>query len=383
MCKRRQSDFRLMNYWFDAFTGTTWNEFRAAGAKVTGFREHNWKRAERIRSGDIFLCYLVGVKRWVGLLEVIGERYRDQTPIWGEEVFPVRFPIKPLVMLDAEFGVPMKDMEGKLTFFPQGGKKWSGWVRSSPTRYDHVNGDAIVAALKAFQQTPKARPVDAKLLKRSSNLYKLKKKGAQGQETIVSVPTDEIEETDAEVAASVASTHTEIQWRLLELGSQMGLRVWAPKADRGRSWNGDTIGQIENLLESLPTQFDEVTQRTIENIDVLWLSGNAIVAAFEVEHSTSIYSGLLRMSDLLTMQPNINIKLYLAAPEERYRKFKNEVARATFSALHKPLHEMCGFLPYSALCDRLDEVKSVLPYLKPDFIDDIAEYYDPAEEFDA
>ena len=163
----------------------------------------------------------------------------------------------------------------------------------------------------------------------------------------------------------------------------MGLKVWAPRSDRGRSWNGEVVGNVSNLLDSLPTQFDEVTQRTIENIDVLWLSGNAIVAAFEVEHTTSIYSGLLRMSDLLTMQPNIDIKLYLAAPEDRYTKFKNEVARATFAASHKPLHEVCGFLPYSALCDRLDEIKNVIQYLKPDFIDDVTEFYDPAEEFDA
>ena len=50
-----------MNYWFDAFTGITWDEFRTAGAKVTGFRDHNWKRAEKIRPGDVFLCYIVGV----------------------------------------------------------------------------------------------------------------------------------------------------------------------------------------------------------------------------------------------------------------------------------------------------------------------------------
>jgi hypothetical protein len=137
------------------------------------------------------------------------------------------------------------------------------------------------------------------------------------------------------------------------------------------------------MIDILPTQFDEVTQRTIENIDVLWLSGNAIVGAFEVEHSTSIYSGLLRMSDLLTMQPNIDIKLYLVAPEERYTKFKNEIARATFAASNKPLHEMCGFLPYGKLCGRLDQAKAFLPYLKPDFIDEITEYYDPADEFDA
>jgi hypothetical protein len=44
--------------------------------------------------------------------------------------------------------------------------------------------------------------------------------------------------------------------------------------------------------------------RTVELIDVLWLNGNAIVAAFEAESTTSIYSGLLRMADLLSMQPN-------------------------------------------------------------------------------
>jgi hypothetical protein len=47
-----------MTYWLDLFTGTTWEEFRKAGANVTGFRERNWKRSEKVRPGDIFLCYL-------------------------------------------------------------------------------------------------------------------------------------------------------------------------------------------------------------------------------------------------------------------------------------------------------------------------------------
>ena len=46
-----------MNYWLDLFTGTTWDEFQKAGAAVTGFRQHNWKRAQNIKPGDIFLCY--------------------------------------------------------------------------------------------------------------------------------------------------------------------------------------------------------------------------------------------------------------------------------------------------------------------------------------
>ena len=75
-----------MNYWLDLFTGTTWEEFQKAGANVSGFRQHNWKRAEKIKPADVFLCYLVGVKRWVGLLEVTGDRYKDETRLAFESV---------------------------------------------------------------------------------------------------------------------------------------------------------------------------------------------------------------------------------------------------------------------------------------------------------
>lgn len=374
-----------MNYWLDLFTGTTWKELQSAGAKVTGFRQHNWQRASHIRKGDVFLCYLVGVKRWVGLLEVTGDRYKDESPIWGEEVFPVRFPVKPLQMLTPEQGVPMEELRGKLSFYAadDSGGKWSGWVRSSPTKYASEDGAMIAETIRHAAANPEIRAVDERMLKRSSNLYKLKKRiGDEEVEAVVTVPDDAAEEADVNVGFTGAS-HNEIQWRLLDLGSQMGLSVWAPRSDRGRSWNGQAISAIPRLLESLPTQFDEITNRTIENIDVLWLSKNAIVAAFEVEHSTSIYSGLLRMSDLVTMQPNIDIRLYLVAPDERFSKFRNEVPRPTFAYRNKPLHTVCGFLPYSALCKRLDEVRSVLPYLKPEFIDEIAESVDPVAEFEA
>ena len=120
-------------------------------------------------------------------------------------------------------------------------------------------------------------------------------------------------------------------------------------------------------------QFDEPTTRTIEYIDVLWLKGNAIVAAFEVESTTSIYSGLLRMSDLIAMQPNINIPLYLVAPDERRDKVFTEVNRPTFSRLSPPLVEMCRYISFSTLQERLKEVSAYIKYLKPEFIDELSE----------
>ena len=54
------------SYWLDLFTPTTWAEFVAAGATVSGFRQHARGTVSRIRPGDLFLCYVTGVSRYVG-----------------------------------------------------------------------------------------------------------------------------------------------------------------------------------------------------------------------------------------------------------------------------------------------------------------------------
>jgi len=59
------------NYWLDLFTGTTWQEFLDAGSEVSGFRERRRKTVQQIKRGDYLLCYLTGVSRWIGVLEVV------------------------------------------------------------------------------------------------------------------------------------------------------------------------------------------------------------------------------------------------------------------------------------------------------------------------
>jgi hypothetical protein len=59
-------------------------------------------------SGDILLCYLTGVSRFIGALEVIGEPFVDKSPIWRSDVFPARLPVKVLIQLKAETAIPPK-----------------------------------------------------------------------------------------------------------------------------------------------------------------------------------------------------------------------------------------------------------------------------------
>ena len=109
------------------------------------------------------------------------------------------------------------------------------------------------------------------------------------------------------------------------------------------------LGELPKMVSELPTQFNEVTNKTIELIDVLWLKGNSIVAAFEVESTTAIYSGLLRMSDLLALQPNLEINLFLVAPTNTATKSNKKYCARHFRCATNHWHESAGSLD-SAFC---------------------------------
>ena len=121
----------------------------------------------------------------------------------------------------------------------------------------------------------------------------------------------------------------------------------------------------------------------VSYIDVIWLERRTLFAAFEVEHSTPVYSGLLRIADLLTLVPNQDLKFYIVSSENRFDRFAAQVTRPVFQeALRKPLHSVCQFISYRSLLERLNEARNVIEDLKPSFLDRIAETYDPSEAFD-
>ena len=74
--------------------------------------------------------------RWVGVLEVISPT-NDTSPIWKDADFPVRFAVRPLVLLDAEQGIPMDELEGHVDFYEgaQDKGKFKGFLRGSPSLF--------------------------------------------------------------------------------------------------------------------------------------------------------------------------------------------------------------------------------------------------------
>jgi type II restriction enzyme len=86
----------------------------------------------------------------------------------------------------------------------------------------------------------------------------------------------------------------------------------------------------------------------VKLIDVLWVDDNGrIVAAFEVEHTTSIYSGIVRMLDLALGGDISNLhSLYLVAPDKREAEVRAQIARPAFSRI---ADLSVRYLPYSQL----------------------------------
>jgi type II restriction enzyme len=143
-------------------------------------------------------------------------------------------------------------------------------------------------------------------------------------------------------------THTEVQGWLRDLGRALGFDVWIAANDRSRPFGPGRLG--DGCLEALPpTLADAPGAEAVRLIDVLWLeAGNGCVAgAFEVEHTTSIYSGIVRLLDLALGAPDAaKTGLFLVAPDGREEDVRAQLARPAFSRV---ADMGVRYLPYGEL----------------------------------
>lgn len=235
-------------------------------------------------------------------------------------------------------------------------------------RLDDRDGKFLAEKLRAQTVEGRAYPLDEQDIKKLTTHTVTR----PDKVVAVSVPDDAAGVEEAQPAQETEGRESiRIQALIAQIGARMGMSIWIPRADRGavlKEWKSN--GQ--NLLDRLPLNYDDTTLRTIEQIDVLWLRGRSIIRAFEVEHTTSVYSGILRMADLLALQPNMNIRLHIVAPAAKREKVFQEIRRPVFSLLEKgPLAESCTYLSYDSL--RELAAQKHLPHLSDTVLDEYAE----------
>jgi hypothetical protein len=342
-----------MAYFIDLFSPETYAAFSRSPRDVSGFRLRHKGMAERIKPGDTFVCYLTRLSRWFGLLEVLEGPFIDNKPIFVEadDPFVVRFKVRSVVWLDIEKALPIHDdvVWNGLSFtrrLEKGSIGWTGKVRGSLVRLDDADGNFLAQELREQASVGKAYPLDEQETKKLTTHTV----NRPDKVVAVSVPDDSTAAEEAPAPQEAEGRESiRIQALIAQIGSRMGMSIWLPRADRAavlKEWKPEG----NSLIERLPLNYDDTTLRTIEQIDVLWLRGRSIIRAFEVEHTTSVYSGILRMADLLALQPNMDIRLHIVAPSAKREKVFQEIRRPVFSLLEKgPLAESCTYLSYDSL----------------------------------
>ena len=329
------------------------------------------------------LCYLTGLSRWCGVLEVETGPYTDETPIWGNpDPYIVRFNVRPIVVLNIEASVPIKQERiwQYLTItkdLEPDNSNWSSFFRNPFNIIDNIDGKFLTDLLMEQKLNPATYAFsDSDRRKLASNKIRTLER-----EVEVEVPDSQSDGTQYEMETDTNESVSDIresirhQADVARIGAEMGFHIWVPRSDRTRVIELLPETMHGKFLDALPLNYDDTTLKTVEHIDVIWLKGRSMARAFEIEHTTSIYSGLLRMADLLALQPNMNIKLHIVASLDKRERVLREIRRPVFSLLDRgPLYETCSFLSY-------DSIQSLAqtPYLAHMSDTIIAEYEEVAE----
>lgn len=158
------------------------------------------------------------------------------------------------------------------------------------------------------------------------------------------------------------TTHTQAQGWLRDLGKALGFDVWIASNDRSRAYDGGQLGD-GCITDFAPGAGNGA--ETVRLIDVVWIERDSgqVHAAFEVEHSTSIYSGIVRMLDLaLGTTVGAGSTLFLVAPDSRRDDVQQQLRRPAFSRVSEL---GIRYLPYSQLQQHREAMGRFGSGLKP------------------
>ena len=138
-------------------------------------------------------------------------------------------------------------------------------------------------------------------------------------------------------------SHTQIQTFLGAIGVTKGYDVWIPQNDRPKlEWSLTSHYECRDML---PYGFEPVSG-ILQEVDVIWIERGSsnLRALFEVEHSTPIYSALLRFNDIHLVSPNLRPRFSIVANDARRVLFVKQINRPTFQV--SGLGELCTFFEY-------------------------------------
>src|SRR3990167_8103453 len=298
-------------------------DFAVWGARGGEGNRRNW---ERLNEGDYILFYQSGRFTLIGEIAYKVHnrdlaKYLWRTNVAGETWENIYF-----IINEREISVDSKKLNKYLgykeSFTPYG---FAAIEEDKQKVFERHYGDIYDLIVKLNNQEPVKEVIEAR----------------KEQEVILETEEKSLHET---------TEHDEMQWKLIKLGLSAGNDILVPKNDRNKIFDGNVFSKYtlpEFSIGGLNPEFP----KTVETIDTVWKRGYRVQAAFEIEHSTSIYSGILRLSDLKAIEPNIVFPLYIVAPSQRRPNVFQQLRRPTFANEYLQLDKTVKFLPYEKVRD--------------------------------
>lgn len=326
------------------------------GSKATRFKD--WK------VGD-YLGFIVN-KALAGLAQVSGQPFVSKQLVWDNGVFPHRISIKFVHVILPQDRLPILGEVRDVLILEWGALY--GWGILNQHVLSNSPAKTIIEAIRSHRND--LAEIQANLQRYLAEA-RLQREATPKQKRKPGRPTRSVMEhrvDEKPVGSREESEHSRAQSALIQLGKTTGCSIWIASNDRNRLYKGKSLG--DGCLKSLPNLglSEEATAR-ISLIDIIWIRQNAPVCAFEVETTTSIYSGLLRMSDLLSVVPALRMKLFIVAPRVRQDKVMAELGRSTFRRIG--LSEYCRFIAAEDLNSLLLRVESLQGHVQPSIVDTI------------
>lgn len=125
-----------------------------------------------------------------------------------------------------------------------------------------------------------------------------------------------------------------LQWLLAKIGKQVGYDVWIARQDHEKIWDGEPFQELS--ISSLPFAERDVQ---LEEVAILWLRKNEVVAAYEIDpKSTAIVQSLLRLYDFGIACAKRPLHLCLVLPRPHFEQACAELSRPLFRQYQERLH---------------------------------------------
>ena len=165
-----------------------------------------------------------------------------------------------------------------------------------------------------------------------------------------------------EIQDNIEVSHSDVQAKLLLVGSYLNYRTYTPDQSKRSEMFDKTLGELCSEKQIPEGSIPSLSLETVKFIDVIWFDEEGYPThAFEVEHTTDITKGLLRLYQI----HKLRIKIFIIADEKNRDKFNREIAKKPFITIKNEF----VFKNYNELDDFFQSVKT-FSQLQENFLGD-------------